>query len=203
MASLLRSSGLAALGRVRASLASTSDIGRRLVSSTSSSGATTSIDSIVAEYVCGVVVMASDTTPSTNNPPMDPWTPTDQLKKRKTYMKRMEFMIRELEKEKVAAALEMRPIPSFKPGDVLEVLMVIPENKRRVTAFRGVCIAQSRKAIRSTFTLRNYVGTAGAVERTFPLHSPHIQEIRVVEERKVRRAKLFYLRERAPKVYRV
>nr|AAU93948.1 50S ribosomal protein L19 [Helicosporidium sp. ex Simulium jonesi] len=191
MASLLRSSGLAVLGRVRASLASTSDIGGRLVSTTSSSGATTSIDSIVPE------------TPSTNNPPMAPWTPTDQLKKRKTLMKRMEFMIRELEKEQVAAALNTRPIPQFKPGDVLEVLTVVPENKRRVTAFRGVCISQRRKAIRSTFTLRNYLGTAGAVERTFPLHSPQIQEIRVVEERKARRAKLFYLRERAPKVYRV
>lgn len=55
------------------------------------------------------------------------------------------------------------------PSTLPPAVQVIPENKRRVTAFRGVCIAQSRKAIRSTFTLRNYVGTAGAVERTFPL----------------------------------
>ncbi|RMZ54865.1 hypothetical protein APUTEX25_000382 [Auxenochlorella protothecoides] len=149
--------------------------------------------------------------------PSMPWTPTQELLKRKTYTKRMGHMLEVLERERVAQIMKERKIPSFGPGAVLELKLSVPENKRRTTVFKGMCIAMSNRASRTTFTLRNFIGP-GALERTFPLwvageggrgggardwFSPHIQDIKVLEERPVRRAKLYYLRKRVPREYRV
>lgn len=112
-------------------------------------------------------------------------------------------MLQVLEVEKVKEQLAARNIPDFGPGAVLEVKLAIPENRRRVAVTRGLCIARRNRGIRTTFTIRNHLGTAGGIERTFPLFSPHIEEIRVITQRKVRRAKLYYLRNRQPREYRI
>ncbi|PSC71620.1 50S ribosomal L19 [Micractinium conductrix] len=133
---------------------------------------------------------------------LPPWTPTRELRKRKTLPKRMQHLLTTLEEEKEAALSAELQQPEFGPGDLVELKLSVPENKRRVTVFRGVCIARRNRSVRTTFTLRNIYGAAGGIERTFPLYSPHITEIKVVERRKVRRAKLFYLRDRTAKELR-
>ena len=87
-------------------------------------------------------------------------------------------------------------IPEFRVGDSLEVSVIIPEGGgSRTQPFRGTCIARKGNGNRETFTVRRLVQGEG-VERTFPLHSPHIQQIKVLRRGKVRRSKLYYLRER-------
>jgi len=141
--------------------------------------------------------------PQPQNAPAVPWTPTSKLKKRKTLPKRMGFMLQELEKEKEVEAMRLKNYPSFGSGAVLEVGLVVPENKGRPATFKGICIARRNRGYRTSFTMRNHMGNVGAVERTFPLYSPTIQSIKVLDQRRVRRAKLYYLRERNPKEYRV
>ena len=74
-----------------------------------------------------------------------------------------------LEAEREAALAGELQRPDFGPGDVIELKLSVPENKRRVTLFKGVCIARSNRSVRTTFTLRNVLGGAGGIERTFPL----------------------------------
>jgi large subunit ribosomal protein L19 len=97
------------------------------------------------------------------------WTPTNELIKRKTLTKRMGHLLSVLEKEKEKAAAQERNFPDFKAGDVLEVKLSIPENKRRTTTFKGLCIAKFNKGWRTSFTVRNFIGSSGGLERTFPL----------------------------------
>lgn len=114
----------------------------------------------------------------------------------------MQHLLTTLEAEKEAALAAELQRPEFGPGDVIELKLSVPENKRRVTVFKGICIAKRNRSIRTTFTLRNIFGASGGIERTFPLYSPHITEMRVVESRRVRRSKLYYLRERTAKELR-
>ena len=95
------------------------------------------------------------------------------------------------------------PLPDFRAGDVLEVRLALPDARRRVAVLRGVCIGRRNRGVRSSFDLLNYVPGGGPVHRTLPLHSPLLQGVRVVERRGARRAKLYYLKERNPKEYRV
>ncbi|KAL4457875.1 hypothetical protein ABPG75_012740 [Micractinium tetrahymenae] len=134
--------------------------------------------------------------------PLPPWTPTRELRKRKILPKRMQHLLTTLEAEKEAALAAELQRPEFGPGDVIELKLSVPENKRRVTVFKGICIAKRNRSVRSTFTLRNIFGAAGGIERTFPLYSPHITEMKVVESRRVRRSKLYYLRDRTAKELR-
>ncbi len=88
-------------------------------------------------------------------------------------------------------------IPEFRPGDTLKVhVRVIEGNKSRVQIFQGVVIRRSGGGVRETFTVRK-VSYGVGVERTFPVHSPVIEQIEVVTRGAVRRAKLYYLRDRA------
>ena len=90
-------------------------------------------------------------------------------------------------------------IPDFKPGDTLKVFVKIKEgDKFRVQLFEGVCIARKGKGISETFTVRKTSNGVG-VEKTWPLHSPIIDKIEVTRRGKVRRAKLYYLRDRVGK----
>ena len=94
-------------------------------------------------------------------------------------------------------------IPVFKAGDTLKVYVKIKEgNKYRIQLFEGVCIARQGKGIAETFTVRKLSSGVG-VEKTWPLHSPNVADVKVVRYGKVRRAKLFYLRERTGKATRV
>lgn len=74
-----------------------------------------------------------------------------------------------LEAEREAAYAADLPRPDFGPGDVVELKLSVPENKRRVTQFKGIVIARRNASVRSTFTLRNIFGASGGIERTFPL----------------------------------
>jgi len=85
--------------------------------------------------------------------------------------------------------------PYFRPGDTVRVMVRIVEgNKERVQPYEGVVIARRGSGIRETFTVRRHSFGVG-MERTFQLHSPRVEEIRIVRRGKVRRAKLYYLRD--------
>ena len=105
-------------------------------------------------------------------------------------------LIQTLEAEQVAALIELRPIPEFRPGDTLRVGVKVTEGERsRVQMYEGVCIARANKAVNSNFTVRK-ISFGEGVERVFPLYSPAIDSIEVVRRGAVRRAKLYYLRGR-------
>ena len=94
-------------------------------------------------------------------------------------------------------------LPAFKVGDTVRVQVKVVEGSReRLQAFEGVVIARRNGSIRETFTVRRNSYGVG-VERTFPLHSPRVDSITVVRRGKVRRAKLYYLRERSGKAAKV
>ena len=105
--------------------------------------------------------------------------------------------------DKVAAAYLRDDIPEFRAGDTVEVDVKIVEGKtERIQVFKGVVIRRQGGGVRETFTVRK-VSFGIAVERTFPVHSPNIDEIRVVFKGDVRRAKLYYLRNLRGKAARI
>jgi large subunit ribosomal protein L19 len=90
-------------------------------------------------------------------------------------------------------------VPQFNVGDTVRVLFkVIEGNKERIQAYEGVVISRKHGGLRETFTVRRISSGIG-VERAFPIHSPKIEKVIVVRQGKVRRAKLYYLRERTGK----
>ncbi len=94
-------------------------------------------------------------------------------------------------------------IPEFRPGDTLRVQVRVREGeKERLQVFEGVCIGRRGGGIRETFTLRK-VSSGIGVERIFPLHSPGLAGIKLVRRGRVRRAKLYYLRELSGKAARI
>lgn len=96
-----------------------------------------------------------------------------------------------------------KDIPSFRPGDTLKVhVKVIEGSRERIQLFEGVVIKRRGGGISETFTVRKISNGIG-VERTFPLHSPKIDKIEVARRGKVRRAKLYYLRELRGKAARI
>lgn len=105
--------------------------------------------------------------------------------------------------EKITQDQLKKDIPNFKPGDTLKVTFKIFEDeKSRKQSFEGVVIRRSGSGAMETFTLRR-VSYGVGVEKTFPLHSPNIEEIKVVYQGIVKRAKLYYLREKEGKATKV
>ncbi|MGM9572299.1 MAG: 50S ribosomal protein L19 [bacterium] len=103
-----------------------------------------------------------------------------------------------LEKEQLK-----QEVPAFNIGDTVKVsVKVVEGNKERIQVFEGIVIKRKNGGIRETFTVRKISQGIG-VERTFPLHSPRVADIKVVRRGKVRRAKLYYLRDRVGKAARV
>ncbi len=87
-----------------------------------------------------------------------------------------------------------KDLPPFRPGDTVKVqVKVVEGDKERLQAFEGICIRRRGTGLSSTFTVRKVTYGVG-VERTFPLHSPSIDQIEVLRQGRVRRAKLYYLR---------
>lgn len=112
-------------------------------------------------------------------------------------------IIKELEREEAQRLLSARAIPDFEPGDTLRVNVRIKEGEReRVQAYEGVCIARSGGGIHESFTVRK-ISFGEGVERLFPLLSPSIESIEVKRRGVVRRAKLYYLRDRRGKSARI
>lgn len=97
----------------------------------------------------------------------------------------------------------LREVANFNVGDTVKVnFKVIEGNKERIQAYEGIVIARKHGGLRETFTVRRISSGIG-VERTFPVHSPKIDSIVVVRKGSVRRAKLYYLRERTGKAAKV
>ena len=112
-------------------------------------------------------------------------------------------IVQQLDAEEKARVLGERTIPVFQPGDTLRVNVKIKEGEReRVQAFEGVCIARDGGGISETFTVRK-ISFGEGVERKFPILSPNIESIEVKRRGVVRRAKLYYLRDRRGKSARI
>src|ERR687897_2236677 len=110
-------------------------------------------------------------------------------------------IIAELEKEQIARL--NKTIPDFQPGDTVVVNVKVKEGERsRVQAYEGVCIARSGSGLQESFTVRK-ISYGEGVERVFPIYSPMIDSIKVVRRGAVRRAKLYYLRDRRGKSARI
>jgi large subunit ribosomal protein L19 len=110
-------------------------------------------------------------------------------------------LIQQLEQEQIAKLA--KTIPDFQPGDTVIVNVKVKEGERsRVQAYEGVCIARSGGGIQESFTVRK-ISYGEGVERVFPVYSPNVESIKVVRRGAVRRAKLYYLRDRRGKSARI
>ena len=111
--------------------------------------------------------------------------------------------IEEINQFNVKKILDEKKIPEFFPGDIIKIGVRITEGKRdRIQYFEGVCIAKKNRDINSSFTVRK-ISFGEGVERTFALFSPIVDSIKVIRSGKVRRAKLYYLRDRTGKSARI
>ena len=111
--------------------------------------------------------------------------------------------IEEINQHNVKKILSEKKIPEFYPGDVVKVGVRITEGKKeRIQYFEGVCIAKKNRDLNSSFTVRK-ISFGEGVERTFPLYGTLIDTIKVIRSGKVRRAKLYYLRDRTGKSARI
>ena len=112
-------------------------------------------------------------------------------------------ILQQFEADQQAKLSAARTTPEFGPGDTVRVMVKVVEGERiRTQAYEGVVIARSNKGVQSNFTVRKLSYGEG-VERVFPLYSPNVAEIQVVRHGKVRRAKLYYLRDRRGKSARI
>ena len=111
--------------------------------------------------------------------------------------------IEDINKAAVAKILTSKKTPDFSPGDTIKVGVKIVEGKKeRIQYFEGVCIARKNRDINSSFTVRK-ISFGEGVERTFALYSPIVDSIKVIRSGRVRRAKLYYLRDRTGKSARI
>ena len=112
-------------------------------------------------------------------------------------------IIEKIEKEQLEKLSSGKEMPDFNPGDTIKVdVKVVEGTRERIQAFEGVCIARGGKGINESFTVRK-ISYGEGVERVFPLFSPKISAITLVRKGKVRRAKLYYLRDRRGKAARI
>ena len=111
--------------------------------------------------------------------------------------------IEDINKATVSKILTIKKIPTFSPGDTIKVgVRIIEGKKERIQYFEGVCIARKNRDINSSFTVRK-ISFGEGVERTFALYSPVVDSIKVIRSGKVRRAKLYYLRDRTGQSARI
>ena len=112
-------------------------------------------------------------------------------------------IIEKIEKEQLEKLSSGKQIPDFNSGDTIKVdVKVVEGTRERIQAFEGVCIARGGRGINESFTVRK-ISYGEGVERVFPLFSPKISAITLVRKGKVRRAKLYYLRDRRGKAARI
>ena len=111
--------------------------------------------------------------------------------------------IEEINQANVKKIASEKKLPNFFPGDIVKIGVRITEGKRdRIQYFEGVCIAKKNRDLNSSFTVRK-ISFGEGVERTFALYSPIVDSIKVIRSGKVRRAKLYYLRDRTGKSARI
>jgi large subunit ribosomal protein L19 len=112
-------------------------------------------------------------------------------------------VIEQLEQEEIARLTAIRTVPSFAPGDTVVVnVNVVEGTRKRVQAYEGVVIGKRNRGLNSSFVVRK-ISSGEGVERTFQLYSPQIASIEVKRRGDVRRAKLYYLRDRSGKSARI
>ena len=112
-------------------------------------------------------------------------------------------LIKQLEQEQMTKLAAGKTIPDFQPGDTVLVNVKVVEGERsRLQAYEGVCIGRSGSGLNENFTVRK-ISYGEGVERVFPLYSPLVDSIKVVRRGKVRRAKLYYLRDLRGKSARI
>src|SRR5680860_1316518 len=112
-------------------------------------------------------------------------------------------IIQQIEAEQAAAIDAKRKLPNFEPGDTIRVSVRVSEGTRtRIQAFEGVCIARAGAGLNENFTVRK-ISYGEGVERVFPIYSPQVEGVDVIRRGKVRRAKLYYLRDRRGKSARI
>ncbi|GJU29530.1 50S ribosomal protein L19-2, chloroplastic-like protein [Tanacetum coccineum] len=104
-----------------------------------------------------------------------------------------------LNKQAVEASESLRPLPELRTGDIIEIKLEVPENRRRLSIYKGIIISRQNAGIHTTIRIRRIIAGVG-VEIVFPIYSPNIKEIKVVKHRKVRRARLYYLRDKLPRL---
>ena len=115
----------------------------------------------------------------------------------------MNNLMQNFEKEQIKKIMSKKRIPAFRPGDTIKVTVKIIEGERsRLQAFEGVCIARKNNSINSKFTVRK-ISHGEGVERIFPLFSQIIDKIEIIRKGAVKRAKLYYLRNRTGKRTRI
>lgn len=111
--------------------------------------------------------------------------------------------LQQLEQDYMAEMKAKKSVPDFSPGDTLRVYVKVVEGQReRVQAYEGVCIARKNAGVNSSFTVRK-ISFGEGVERVFPLFAPIVDKIEVVRKGRVRRAKLYYLRDRRGRSARI
>ncbi|XP_010933585.1 large ribosomal subunit protein bL19c [Elaeis guineensis] len=103
-----------------------------------------------------------------------------------------------LNKRAIEAAEKERPVPDIRTGDIVEIKLEVPANRRRLSIYKGIVISKQNAGIHTTIRIRRIIAGIG-VEIVFPVYSPNIKEIKVVNHRKVRRARLYYLRDKLPR----
>ncbi|PKA45886.1 50S ribosomal protein L19, chloroplastic [Apostasia shenzhenica] len=125
--------------------------------------------------------------------------PSDANQSQRVKFKRLDktakHVMNILDKEAVDNVKSEREIPDIRPGYIVQLKVEVPENKRRISLIKGIVIARRNAGLNTTFRLRRLVAGVG-VESVFPLYSPNIKEMQVLDKKKVRRAKLYYLRDR-------
>ncbi|KZV50701.1 hypothetical protein F511_19613 [Dorcoceras hygrometricum] len=104
-----------------------------------------------------------------------------------------------LNKKAIEATDKERPTPDLRTGDIVEIKLEVPENKRRLSVYKGIVMSKQNAGIHTTIRIRRIIAGVG-VEIVFPIYSPNIKEIKVVKHRKVRRARLYYLRDKLPRL---
>ena len=115
----------------------------------------------------------------------------------------MSNLLQKFEKEQIDKLTSKKRIPAFRPGDTIKVtLKIIEGEKSRLQSYEGMCIARKNNSVNSKFTVRKMSHGEG-VERVFPLFSPNIEKIEVIRKGDVKRAKLYYLRDRTGKSARI
>ena len=115
----------------------------------------------------------------------------------------MNNLIEKFEKKQIENLTSKKRIPAFRPGDTIKVILKITEgDKSRLQSFEGMCIARKNNSVNSKFTLRK-ISHGEGVERVFPLFSANIDKIEIIRKGNVKRAKLYYLRDRTGKSARI
>ena len=115
----------------------------------------------------------------------------------------MTNLMEKFETKQIEKLAQKKRIPAFRPGDTLKVTIKITEGeKSRLQAFEGVCVARKNNSVNSNFTVRK-ISHGEGVERVFPLFNPLVEKIEVIRKGDVRRAKLYYLRDRTGKKARI